>query len=134
MNEDSYIRIEDIDGPIHRIFSLWSLEQTLRQKSLVLVLPREWEDPYEVVGDAIQVHRKVGARYESTFINQDLPPLYAQCWSSTGESDTLLRAYSRVLKDSRFQKNVFPQEEGVRVRSTPRKILNAIASGVRSPI
>lgn len=127
------IRIPDLDAPIHRIFSLWSLERTLQYRALRFVRPKEWEDPYEIVGDAIQVTRKIGDSYDQTVINQNLPPAYAQCWSATGESDTLLRAYSRVLKHPQFNRNVFPQDEGVRVRSTPRKLLKAIADGILPP-
>jgi len=39
----------------------------------------------------------------------------------TKESDTLLRAYSRVDIDSVAQRNRVPHLEGVKVRSTPAK-------------
>ena len=90
---------------------------------MVLVAPRLWEDPFEVIGNGIAVDRPRGDRIEQVIINQSLPPAYAQCWSATPESDTLLRAYSRVIKDPHFGRNICPRDEGVRVRSTPRKLL-----------
>jgi hypothetical protein len=44
----------------------------------------------------------------------------------TKESDTLLRAYSRVDIDSVAQRNRVPHLEGVKVRSTPAKIRAAV--------
>jgi hypothetical protein len=123
------IRIDDPDEPVYRIFPLWCLEEALRLRQLVLVSPRMWEDPFEVVGDAIAVDRPNGDRLEQVIINQSLPPAYAQCWSATQESDTLLRAYSRVVKDTRFRRNTCPRDEGVRVRSTPRKLFEAMLVG-----
>jgi hypothetical protein len=68
-------------------------------------------------------------RYEQ--ININVLPAYAQCWSATPESDTLLRAYSRVVKDPHFGRNICPRDEGVRVRSTPRKLLEALLKGTQ---
>ena len=129
---EGLIRITDPDKPIYRIFPLWFLEEALRLRQLVLIPPRSWEDPYEIVGDAIQVSRWEGDRWQQEIINQSLPPAYAQCWSETSESDTLLRAYSRVVKDPHFGRNTCPRDEGVRVRTTPRKLLRAIIEGTRS--
>lgn len=64
-------------------------------------------------------------------LEEYLNPVYAQCWSNTEESDTLLRAYSRVVKDSRHQRNLHPGNEGVRVTSTPRKLLQLVESNER---
>ena len=132
MSSENIIRIENLDDPIHRIFPLWFLEDTLRHRHLVLVAPRLWEDPLEIVGDVIGVQWREDGLLKHRFINEDLPPAYAQCWSASPESDTLLRAYSRVVKDPRFGRNLTPRDEGVRVRSTPRKLLEA-ASAVPSP-
>lgn len=129
---EQFIRIDYPDKPIYRIFPLWSLEETLRLRQLVLVSPSLWEDPFEVVGNAIAVDRPNGDRCEQVIINQSLPPVYAQCWSMSPESDTLLRAYSRVVKDPQFRRNVCPRDEGVRVRSTPRKLLEALVAGTQS--
>jgi hypothetical protein len=126
---NSLIRVGDPDIAIYRIFPLWFFEEVLRLRQLVLVSPRNWEDPYEIIGDAIAVDIHKGERIEQVIINQSLPPVFAQCWSATAESDTLLRAYSRVVKDPHFRRNTCPRDEGVRVRSTPRKLLQALVSG-----
>ena len=53
-------------------------------------------------------------------------PVYAQCWSATKESDTLIRAYSRVVQHKHESRNECPGEEGVTVGSTPRKLLRSL--------
>jgi hypothetical protein len=121
------IRIPDPDAPIHRIFSLWSIEQAIRNRQLTLVAPSQWEDPYETVAEESVV---VGGPSGEGMINEGLPQAYAQCWSASNDSDTLLRAYSRVEKDRVFKRNLYPAAEGVLVRSTPRKLLGALTKGV----
>lgn len=123
---EELIRISDPDAPIYRIFPLWFLEETLRLRQLTLVRPNRWEDPFEIVGDAIAVDQWREGCCTQTIINQDLPPAFAQCWSATAESDALLRVYSRVEKDSQFRRNMCPRNEGVQVRSTARKLLHAL--------
>lgn len=125
---ESLIRIKDPDIPIYRIFPLWFFEEVLRLKRLTLVQPKSWEDPYEIIGDAIAVDFDTENGRKQKIINQELPPVFSQCWSATEESDTLLRAYSRVVKDKYSQRNTCPKEEGVRVKTTPRKLLSALLS------
>jgi hypothetical protein len=129
---EGLIGVPDPDAPIYRIFPLWFLEEALRLCQLVLVPPHMWEDPFEVVGNAIAINRREGGRWNQVIINQSLPPVFAQCWSATAESDALLRAYSRVVKDSHFSRNICPRDEGVRVRSTPRKLLRALIAATES--
>jgi hypothetical protein len=126
------IRIENPDKPVYRIFPLWYLEETIRLHQLVLVSPSLWEDPFEVIGNTIAVNFSNDDQRKQEIINQSLPPVYAQCWSMTSESDTLLRAYSRVVKDPQFRRNICPRDEGVKVRSTPRKLLKPLVAGVPS--
>jgi len=125
------IRIADPDEPVYRIYPLWFLEEALRLRQIVLVAPHLWEDPFEVSASVIAVDQLKGDRYEQIIINQSLPPVYAQCWSAASESDTLLRAYSRVIKDPHFGRNICPRDEGVRVRSSPRKLLEALLKGTQ---
>jgi hypothetical protein len=54
-------------------------------------------------------------------------PIFAQCWSATRESDSLWRAYSWFRADP-GGRNAFPDEEGVQVRTTPRKLVGALAT------
>lgn len=125
-----YIRIEDPDKPIYRIFPLWFLEETLRLRQFALVSPHLWEDPFEVIERNIAVQWPNGDQPQQVFMDQFLPPAYAQCWSMSAESDTLLRAYSRVVKDPKFNRNVCPRDEGVQVKSTPRRLIEALVAGV----
>ncbi len=61
-----------------------------------------------------------------------LKPAYAQCWSKTEESDTLLRAYSRVVKDPHFGRNIDPRQEGVRVRTSVSCLIGASQDWARA--
>jgi hypothetical protein len=121
----NFVRLLDPDVPIFRIFPLWCLEDSLRLKRITFVQPRVWDDPFEIIESLIAVNEPgIGQK----IINQNLPPVFAQCWSTTPESDTLLRAYSRVDKDPRFKRNTCPRYEGVQVKSTPRKLLQVLRS------
>lgn len=127
---EAFLGISDMDAPVYRIFPVWFLEEAVRLKQLVLVRPSMWDDPFERIDDAVVVTRANGSNFEQT-IQQDHPPVFAQCWSATSACDTLLRAYSRVFKDPHFSRNIHPREEGVRVQSTPRKLLNALQRAAR---
>lgn len=50
----------------------------------------------------------------------------------TRESDSLWRAYSVVINSHRTKRNERPDEEGVQLRSTPRKLLEALRAGLAS--
>jgi hypothetical protein len=128
--DSALIRIIDLDAPVYRIVPLWFLDEALRLRVLTLNSPTRWEDPYELIGEKISIVRKVGEKFEQT-MPRPLPAAFAQCWSATKESDTLLRAYSRVVRDPYFARNLYPREEGVRVRSTPRKLLEALRRGTQ---
>ncbi len=131
-SDPGFLGIAEPDGPIYRIFPLWFLEEALRLHQLVLVPRTSWEDPYEVLEKRIAVSVHSGGVYQrQVMIGNGLPQAFAQCWSATPESDTLLRAYSRVVKDTHLQRNMCPRDEGVRVRSTPRKLLEALRAGTR---
>lgn len=124
----NHLRITDPDKPVYRIFSLWHFEEAIRLNQLTLVSPVRWEDPFEVLPESIQVVDKRSAPWKVEMLHTYLDPVFAQCWSRTEESDTLLRAYSRVVKHAHHRRNTVPSEEGVRVRSTPRKLLRALVS------
>jgi hypothetical protein len=117
--------LPDLDRPLYRIFPLWFFEDALRVNGgrLVLVRPQVWEDPFEHVYASIQMQGPNGQQKQ---LVEYLQPAYAQCWSLEGDSDALLRAYSRVTKDAATQRNVEPRYEGVKVRTTPRKIIQAV--------
>ena len=120
------IGIDDPDEPIYRMFPVWFFEQALSLRQIVLVPPWWWEDPYEILASLVMVQAKGNPRKQVS-LAEYLRPAYAQCWSRTHGCDTLLRAYSRVVKDPHNDgRNTCPRDEGVRVRSTPRKLLQAV--------
>ena len=128
----NFLNIADPDAPIYRIYPLWFFEEALRLRQLVLVAPEGWEDPYEILPSRVMiVHERTAPSQQRPL--GPLRPAYAQCWSNTRESDTLLRAYSRVVKDSQFGRNTSPRDEGVRVRSTSRKLLQGLEAWSPSP-
>jgi len=116
------INIENLDAPLFRFYPLWFFQEALRVRNLALISPQKWEDPYEFLPWRVAINRKSG----QTFWEDKIRPVYAQCWSGTQESDTLLRAYSRVFKDPHHNRNVLIREEGVRVGTTARKLIKAI--------
>jgi hypothetical protein len=120
------LRLPDPDVPVYRIFPLWFFEEALRSRQLVLVPPRCWEDPFEVLTDSVILVDPRTAPPTARPLEAFLQPAYAQCWSRVEESDTLWRAYSRVFKDAHFNRNIYPKDEGVQVRSSPRKLLAAM--------
>lgn len=127
---EELLDIDDLDKPIYRIFPQWAFAETLRLKELTLVPPKFWEDPYEVIEQKIAVTVVKGNKARpQQILGGGLTPIFAQSWSSTAESDTLLRAYSRVVKHPHHSRNTCPGEEGVKVRTTPRKLIKAVLDG-----
>jgi hypothetical protein len=125
LDNECLIGITDPDATIYRIFPLWFFEEVLRLRQLVLVPPQRWEDPFEVLASDIMMEDRRSKPYLQQSLEPYLRPVFAQCWSRTQESDTLLRAYSRVVKDPHFKRNTDPQQEGVRVRSSATRLIRA---------
>jgi len=126
---ENFIGIEDLDAPIYRIFSFDRFCELLQSGNLVLVEPRLWEDPLENVLMNCAILDTSKTPYGQHFFHEIRQPIYAQCWSMTKESDTLLRAYS-IVKKNTSGRNKFRELEGVQVKSTPRKLLEALWSAV----
>lgn len=116
MQADINLNIRDMNAPIFRVFCLWHFEEMLRLRCLWLYPPHAWDDPQERLTSGIQLFDD---RYTKIL---PVLPAYAQCWSATGDSDTLLRAYSHVAVDQGTGRNAYPAAEGVQVRTTPRKL------------
>ena len=93
---DNFMGIANPDAPIYRFFPLWFFHEALRLRQLVLIAPALWEDPYEDLAQWTMVTRRNTQPHTQTHLASYLKPAYAQCWSYTQESDTLLRAYSKV--------------------------------------
>lgn len=120
----------NLDKPIYRIFPLWFFEQSLALKSLSLVPPSAWEDPFEDMCSRAMIIDRACKPWKQEQLASHLPPAYAQCWSYEHHSDALLRAYSRVVHDPIVGRNLDPRGEGVRVKTTPRLLLEAIKAWV----
>lgn len=118
--EENAIRVDDFDTPIYRIFPMRWFEPTLKEKRLALVKPERWEDPFENALLSAVVETPDGRVVTLDPLRQKI---YAQCWGFCAESDAMWRIYSRPL-DGR-------DDEGVKVRSTPRKLLSALYKSPR---
>ncbi len=123
--DKNFIGIDDPNTPVYRIYPLWFFQQALRLKQLVLVQPHSWPDPYEQLPWRCKIIKKRPEVWQAMTAPY-LWLVFAQCWSATDESETLLRAYSRVVKHPISSRNLFPGEEGVTVRSTPQNLLRAL--------
>ncbi len=108
----NYINLDNIvlDKPIYRILPIGRFIQLLTTKSLTLVKPHKWDDPFEnlLLSSGLKFGR------ESIPIS-DRVSVYAQCWTWHRETDAMWRIYSA-------------NKDGVRLRSTPRKLLTALKS------
>lgn len=124
------ISLQNPDTPIYRIFPVSDFEDVLRTRSLVLKSPSVWQDPYEDPARHVIVESMPPKPDKTAMLSKYLPPVFVQCWSKTGASDALLRAYSRVTIDPRCGRNDSPKAEGVQIRSTPRKLGNALKTCV----
>src|SRR5258706_6561655 len=129
---DHFIGIDDMDATIYRIFSIDRFYQVLQSGNLVLVEPRFWEDPRENVLMHCGISDTSKRPFQQHFFDAFRRPIYAQCWSMVKESDALWRAYSIVKKDPQSGRNRFPELEGVQVKSTRRKLFDALRNSVPS--
>ena len=118
-----------LDTPIYRIHRQKYLKQLL-SGTLYLPTTRSWLDPYEnliswcgylVIGDDKKINQ--------VFLGNDRLPTFGQCWSKIPESDAMWRIYSDV-NEKRGLDSFFSDNEGVRLRTTARKLVNALAKGV----
>lgn len=118
------VRIDDPDAPIYRWFQLPHFWSMIEDRQFMLVPPGKWEDPFEDFPRHCMVDYE-GSPHRIHTLDSVIDPVYAQCWSMTEESDALWRAYSRVVKQGGIS-NTCPDEEGVQVRTTPRKLLQVM--------
>lgn len=102
-----------LDKPIYRIMSINRFLQTLEKKTLTLVKPHKWDDPFENALLASSFKASDGEL--GTISAKD--SVYGQCWTLHRETDAMWRIYSQ-------------NKDGVRVTTTPRKLLNALKDSV----
>ncbi|UPL22433.1 DUF2971 domain-containing protein [Alcaligenes faecalis] len=101
-----------LDTPIFRILPIGRFFQILVEKKLTLVNPRVWDDPFE---NALLSSSFSGC--SNNLIFQAKSAVYGQCWTLHRETDAMWRIYS-------------PNKDGVRLRTTPRKLLSALKRGI----
>jgi hypothetical protein len=119
-----------LDTPIYRIHKQRFLADLLAG-NFFLPATHRWDDPYEnliswcayeVIGDDKKI--------KQTFLGGDNRfPVFGQCWSTVPESDALWRIYSDVDKHRALDAS-FSANEGVKLRTTARKLVNALAKGM----
>ena len=68
---------KDLDLPLYRIFPLWSFDDLLRVRRLVLVPPTYWEDPLEDIPGSILMQ---GPNHQQKHLAEYLNPAFCQCW------------------------------------------------------
>ena len=114
--------------PIYRITSLHHYLDDLRSGQTRLASPHRWDDPLDdpISWMAFEELDATG-HVSQTPAQSVLPPVYAQSWSATQESDALWRAYSHeTAKGS-------GEFDAVQLRSTPARLLGALQASVPDP-
>jgi hypothetical protein len=123
---NNLLGIADPDAPIYRMFPLKYIRQALSEHKLALVSPSVWPDPFENLVVMTGITYTGERPYRQEFFDKTRRQVFAQCWSRTAESDAMWRIYSRVEKDLATNRNTCSNAEGVRVRTTSRKLLGAL--------
>jgi hypothetical protein len=108
------------------------MQKTLEEQTLVLTAPRLWEDPFEDILSACAIEYTGERPMRQEMFDAIRKPVFGQCWSQTVESDAMWRIYSRVHRDPVSGANTLANEEGVKIRTTPRKLLTALWTGLPS--
>lgn len=120
------VGLRSLDTVIYRTTRWRYTRNLLKSGSVSLVAPSLWEDPFE---------RLVCNANLYSADKKDAPPrplitlrriVYAQCWSLNAESDAIWRIYSTVSKDSGTGRNRAIDDEGIRIRTTVRRLLRAV--------
>jgi hypothetical protein len=107
---------EEKDQPIFRVITIDRLFELFKEKNNVLVNPKKWGDPFENFIMNSLIEFKSGISISTGFREN----MYGQCWTKTRESDAMWRIYS-------------PLKNGVRIATTPRKLLKALSNCSQSP-
>lgn len=121
----------DPDTPIYRIYPQRFLEGLLRGKH-VIRSTRTWTDPYERLVSLCCYQTLENGRIQQHFLDRNHLPAFGQCWSICRESDAIWRIYSEVKQDGFALNTAFDMGEAVRLRTTIRKLLEALVAGVGS--
>ena len=104
------LKRSELDKPIYRVMPVYRLLECLEQKSLALVEPEKWDDPFEnLLLKGFIKHSSTDAITNKIFRNS----VYGQCWTYHRETDAMWRIYS-------------PDKQGVKVKTTIRGLLDSL--------
>jgi hypothetical protein len=108
MDENINLPEDKLNTHIFRIISFDRIIEILESQKNTLTRPERWDDPFETLINFVNVEDNLDYPVKSfgSYI-------YAQCWTFSEENDLLWRVYS-------------PERDGVRIRSTPSKLLNSL--------
>ena len=131
-NPANVLNLQNLDVPIYRIFPLFRFEEMMARKELVLVKPASWTDQYE--GFLFKMRAVISG--QNVGVGPLLEKIYSQCWMLCSDSEAMWHMYSHperlpqkwlhrtVYKFSRWL-NGEHTHQGVKVRTTPRKLFEA---------
>jgi len=110
---NNYINLEkgELDKSIYRIMPTYRFFQCFNEKKLVLVTPSKWDDPFENYLLSAKIKNTSDGSYGDMSGIRD--KVFGQCWTQHRETDAMWRIYSA-------------DTNGVKVRTTPRKLLQAL--------
>ncbi|MDQ2946129.1 MAG: DUF2971 domain-containing protein [Acidobacteriota bacterium] len=100
----------DLDTPVYRVFSSDRFFETFVSRTLALVRPHKWDDPFENFLYQVKIESPDGNPVSVAGLRRKL---FGQCWSLNDESDATWRIYSHA-------------KDGIKCRSTVRKVFEAI--------
>jgi len=106
---DSNCLVDDFDAPIYRVFPLRWFEDMILNKTMGLVRPSGWADPFENFVLKCKVQTPDGLASLQSLHDK----WYGQCWTLKPDNDALWRIYSHDL-------------DGVQVSTTVRKLFKAV--------
>tara|TARA_R110001583_G_scaffold10183_2_gene47403 strand:+ start:182 stop:907 length:726 start_codon:yes stop_codon:yes gene_type:complete len=113
MRNALFLNEKNFDKSVYRIISESRLFELFDTQKNVLVRPSMWEDPFEnfILNSTV----RTGDGELGGFGFRD--DLFGQCWTFQKASDAMWRIYSS-------------DKRGVRIRSTPRKLLASLSAGL----
>lgn len=100
------------DTPIYRIFARDRFLQLFETGKNALARPKKWDDPFESCFLKCWTESDEDEEISMEIIREKW---YGQCWTTEADTDAMWRIYSH-------------EKNGIRVRSTPRKLLMSLRS------
>lgn len=103
------LKPDQLDKPLFRVFKRKWFFDIVDTNQVTLAHPRKWDDPFENFIMNATGELMTGEVFTVDFRNN----FFGQCWTMTRENDAMWRIYA-------------PDEDGVRLTTTPRKLLQAL--------